>query len=69
VSETGRCILPLPDPLNYIPFDEITESVLIGWLEANLDVELLNASMQSRLLAKIQQDTYMVTFPVTSNVQ
>jgi hypothetical protein len=69
VFDTGRCELPSPDPLNYIPFDQITKDVLVTWLENTLDMVALNAKLANKLEQKRSEDIYLVQFPVAPNVQ
>jgi hypothetical protein len=48
----GSCSFePLPEGSDYVPFEDLTESTVIGWVQATLDVEEMEAS----LLAQIEE--------------
>lgn len=68
VFDTGRCELPSPDPLNYIPFEEISQEILIQWLENNLNMSELNLSLAAKLEQKKSEDLYLFQFPLTTKV-
>ncbi len=48
----GSCSFQ-PDPTSkgYVPFEDLTEEMVIGWVQATLDVEAMEAS----LLAQIEE--------------
>jgi hypothetical protein len=48
----GSCSFqPLPERSDYIPFEDLTEEMVIGWVQSTLDVEQMEAS----LLAQIEE--------------
>jgi hypothetical protein len=48
----GSCSFqPLPEGSDYTPFEDLTEEMVIGWVQATLDVEEMEAS----LLAQIEE--------------
>lgn len=68
VFETGRCDLPAPNPLSFIPFQDITKEILIAWVESLTDMNKLQTSLVSKIEAKKLENTYLVQFPITNNV-
>ena len=48
----GSCSFqPLPEGSDYVSFEDLTEKMVIGWVQATLDVEQMEAS----LLAQIEE--------------
>ena len=48
----GSCSFePLPEGSDYVPFEDLTESTVIGWVQATLDVE----EVENSLLAQIEE--------------
>lgn len=45
--------LAAPDPENFTPIDQITKAQLIEWLESSLDVEAIDASLETQLQEKL----------------
>jgi hypothetical protein len=42
---------PLPEGSDYVPFEDLTESTVIGWVQSTLDVE----EIENSLLAQIEE--------------
>ncbi len=47
----GACQVGAPDPESFVPFEQLTEEVVVPWLENTLDVEAID----SALVAKIEE--------------
>ena len=48
----GSCSFqPLPEGSDYVRFEDLTEEMVIGWVQATLDVE----QMEDSLLAQIEE--------------
>ena len=46
----GSCSFqPLPEGSDYIPFEELTEEIVIGWVKDTLDVEEIEASLNAQI--------------------
>ena len=45
----GQYALPEADPENFTPYEEITDKVIIEWLEEALDIESLQKSLQNEI--------------------
>mgnify|MGYP003991405825 CR=1 FL=1 len=48
---------PDPEAEGYIPFDELTEAQVIGWVEVELDVPAIEASLQARIDEEVTPTT------------
>lgn len=49
-TSVGTQVVGTPDPNNYITFDSLTQSDVVGWLEASdLDIDALKASLDTRI--------------------
>lgn len=54
----GSCSFePLPEGSDYVPFEDLTEEMVIGWVKDTLDVE----EMEANLLAQIEQQKNPIT--------
>jgi hypothetical protein len=45
----GALSVPPPSPEDFIPYADLTEADVIGWLEAGLDVEAIDAGLQEQI--------------------
>lgn len=45
----GACTVSEPDAENFTAFEDLTEEVVIPWLEATLDVEAIDASLDAQI--------------------
>ena len=57
----GATSVGMPDPENFTPYDQLTKEQVVGWLEEELDVEQMNASLQENINLQINPVT--VTLP------
>jgi hypothetical protein len=51
-----------PNPQNFIPYADVTEAEVIGWLEAILPVEAMQASLEANI--NLQINPVEVTLPL-----
>lgn len=50
VTSIGTQVVGVPDPDNYIAFDSLIESNVVGWLEASdLDIDALKANLDAQI--------------------
>lgn len=45
----GACTVSEPDAENFTAFEDLTEEVVIPWLEATLDVEAIDATLDAQI--------------------
>ena len=45
----GSCGLEQPDPDNVIPYADLTPEIVIGWVQDKLNVEEIEAALQTQL--------------------
>lgn len=57
----GATSVGMPDPETFTPFDQLTKEQVVGWLEEELDVDQMNASLQENINLQINPVT--VTLP------
>lgn len=57
----GATSVGMPDPETFTPYDQLTKEQVVGWLEAELDVEQMNTSLQENINLQINPVT--VTLP------
>lgn len=48
-SYPGRTALPTPDSEEFTPIDELTEELVIEWLEANANLEIMQAAIEAHI--------------------
>jgi hypothetical protein len=53
VSMIGVQSVGSPDPDNFLPFEQLTEEIVVGWIEAAMDVEKMQENLQNQLADKI----------------
>jgi hypothetical protein len=53
---------PLPTGTNFTPYDQLTETQVISWLDAGLDVEAINMNLTSQLDQQINPP--IITLPL-----
>lgn len=61
----GASSVPAPDPADFVPYEEVTYEMVCGWLESILDVESLNANLDSQIADQITPK--IVTLPLPFN--
>jgi hypothetical protein len=40
---------PDPDAESFVPFDQLTEATVIGWVQADMDVEAVEANLAAQI--------------------
>lgn len=55
--------LPAPNPEDYIPFAELTEADVTGWLDGMANIMALKSMMQTRLNAMIEEAAWTTQIP------
>ena len=58
----GASSVPSPDPADFVPYEEVTYEMVCGWLESILDVESLNANLDSQIADQITPK--IITLPL-----
>jgi hypothetical protein len=58
----GATAVAQPNPQNFIPYADVTEAEVIGWLEAILPVEAMQASLEANI--NLQINPVEVTLPL-----
>jgi hypothetical protein len=58
----GASSVAQPNPQNFIPYADVTEAEVIGWLEAILPVEAMQASLEANIALQI--NPVEVTLPL-----
>jgi len=53
VSMIGVQSVGSPDPDNFLPFEQLTEEIVVGWIEAAMDVEKMQENLRNQLADKI----------------
>jgi hypothetical protein len=61
-STYGASSVAQPNPQNFIPYADVTEAEVIGWLEAILPVEAMQASLEANIALQI--NPVEVTLPL-----
>lgn len=45
----GATALPTPDSADFTPIDQLTEELVIEWLEANANLEIMQAAIEAHI--------------------
>lgn len=45
----GAQFVPPPSEEDFIPYDELTKEQVVGWLEASMDVPLMNLNLDTQI--------------------
>jgi len=53
VSMIGVQSIGEPNADNFLPFEQLTEEIVVGWIEAAMDVEKMKENLQNQLADKI----------------
>ena len=61
----GASSVPSPDPADFVPYEEVTYEMVCGWLESILDMESLNANLDSQIADQITPK--IITLPLPFN--
>jgi hypothetical protein len=54
-----------PDPSSFVPYDQLTEAMVEGWLNAGLDVASIDASLTAQI--EEQKNPKVVSLPLPWN--
>lgn len=54
-----------PDPSQFVPYDQLTEAMVEGWLNAGLDVASIDASLTAQI--EEQKNPKVVSLPLPWN--
>jgi hypothetical protein len=54
--------VPSPDPADFVPYDQVTEAVVDSWLTEGLDVESLDANLDTQIENQINPP--IITLPL-----
>lgn len=54
--------VPAPDPADFVPYDQVTEAMVEGWLNEGLDVESLDANLDTQIENQINPP--IITLPL-----
>jgi hypothetical protein len=49
----GTIVVGSPDPDDYIPFEDLEESDVVGWIEPELDLDALQSSLDNTIAEEI----------------
>lgn len=55
--------LPAPSPEDFTPYEDLTEETVIGWLEAALNVEAIDASLAQQIENQINPPIVSLPLP------
>jgi len=58
----GATSVAQPNPQNFVPYEDVTEAEVIGWLEEVLPVEAMQASLEANI--NLQINPVEVTLPL-----
>jgi len=50
----GSTVVGFPDPNNFVPYNEITEEMVIGWMEAAMDVPAMQTNLDKQIDLQIK---------------
>jgi hypothetical protein len=59
----GSYDCPSPSPTDYTAYPDLTESQVIGWLEAGLDVALIDAQLDAQIEVQINPPVIALPLP------
>jgi len=63
-ADTYRTVsLPLPSPEDFIPYEDLTEEIVIGWLEEVLDTQAIDASLAQQIENQINPPVISLPLP------
>jgi hypothetical protein len=54
--------VPAPDPADFVPYDQVTEAMVESWLSSGLDIESLDANLDSQINDQINPK--IITLPL-----
>lgn len=59
----GTADIGAPDPNNFVPFDDLTEEQVAGWVESVIDFEPIKQVLNAAILEKQQPTTEVKDVP------
>lgn len=59
----GATTVGMPDPQTFTPFDQLTQEQVVGWLEQELDVTTMTATLQENINLQINPTNVTLTPP------
>jgi hypothetical protein len=62
-STYGAYSCPLPSGTDFTPYDQLTETQVISWLDAGLDIEAINMNLTSQLNNQITPPIIILPLP------
>ena len=62
----GASSVPSPDPADFVPYEEVTYKMVCGWLETILDMESLNANLDSQIADQITPKIITLPLPFSN---
>ena len=62
----GALSVPAPEPADFIPYADLTEDDVIGWLDAGLDVAAIDAGLQQQIDLLINPTQVSLPLPWTT---
>ena len=65
----GATAVDLPDPETFVPYDEITEEMTIGWMEAALDVPAMQVNLDKQIDLEINPVTVSLPPPFNNTIE
>lgn len=66
---TGVQQIEMPKPEDFIPYDQVTEQIIIGWLEELLPVDSLKKSIEASINEVLKPKTITVRNPFSEEPQ
>lgn len=63
VISTGQYKCPTPSPSSFIPYEELTQDIVISWLNAGVDYESIDANLLVRLEKQINPPVVSLPLP------
>lgn len=59
----GATGVAFPDPETFVPYDQITEKMTIGWMETSLDVPAMQKNLDKQIDLEIKPVTVTLPLP------
>lgn len=59
----GTASISAPDPDNFVPFEDLTESQVVGWVESAVDLEKFRETLDGIILEKQTPTTELKDVP------
>ena len=65
----GATGVAFPDPATFVPYDQITEEMTIGWMEASLDVPAMQVNLDKQIDLQIKPLTVSLPPPFNNTIE